>query len=627
LQAVVSDAVRGLVACYDTEDKVADASNFFAGAWRYLRPGEGRFLPDGQQTLDDAWSLAAPLRLAGYIKINSESVVTRTEQCYRFPFGSLPNDAEACARLSDFVASNLLGGAVVHVRGFLDRQFLEWMRSSGPDSRSPMSHVTLVYDLRLSDGSYYPMVLNTALSPSSQRLLKPELCCQADVALVVGAHRALQAAQGIQDTPWLWDPNGCVERETRSAFSKDLREIRSAKEIADWERVCCESIAKAITTRHEHSVSRQRIEAPTVVPSWEEFKEALRADIKELSTSPLNPRPEGIYLDDSEVETFIENQGRTLFRLEGEFCEHLANARLPTPESSRRESLGYNGPKEGFMLRPEYRLIDMVVDFRRKVKYADLQPREEGSDAAAIDIPARIGRSYDLTMPRISDIRRLLEEDPPKRTVSFRVSNDLTGSELSGEGRESLIKAERQIHLETLAFIDGVHREHKGKLPQFGEYSQRGRMVNREINNRLKREGHSLVLEAPELPSLEKLFSGYEEQLRAWRNQALGQLGAQLRNKSLSPAERKSLYEQKQAVTAGEASIASVIAGWRTATYNMCGNLIPWELFAGKSVKYDITDQAIAKFIYVIKPNGEVPIARESLGNDGNVVRPTHSQL
>jgi hypothetical protein len=363
--------------------------------------------------------------------------------------------------------------------------------------------------------------------------------------------------------------------------------------------------------------------------SWEEFKSRLRLEARNIASNPLNPRPDDVYLKEDEIEPFIEDQGKTLFNLSSALLEHLTTTRTPSPEMARRESLGYAGPREGFLLRPEYKLIDMIVDFRRKAKYIEIQAlHNDTRNEGAIEVPARIGRSYNLTFPQISDLRRILKEAPPERYVHFRVLSRLTGLDITGEGRESLIEAQRTVELDSFSFIDQMHLERRSSLPQFGAYMKHLMMVHQDMTGFVRHYSDSLFLELPERPSLRGLFVGYDEQLRAWAGKALGDIGNQLRNRRLSSEERGTLEADLAKVKKSHQKIAARIGGWRTMTYELkLGALLPSEFFENKKGTVDITDHAIAKFIYVVRANGEIPVARESIGNDGTKVRPTHSQL
>lgn len=421
------------------------------------------------------------------------------EEAFLSPFGATRNDRDALIRLNAHIQGELIEGATICIRGLVDPEFVKWASGGGPEQRSPIAYLQIVYEFPLPSGAFYPITLKAASGNKQIGVPKSHEYPPGDHAVIIALSKALEQALRSGDLSLL---TRAPDRAAALGVPALVAEFGKAPSLEAMEEIR----RRVILALHQPLSTPEGTTATLTTPAVgspaldrREFIERLKLLLPDLPGVRGNPRPEEYQVPADRIEAFIERYGDFLHRLHLGDSAHQEQENRNLARQQQREQQKYSGPRHGYALREEFRIFDCISDQAKVERFRAQEAARKGIPPEEVTVPAHVGRRYDLRFPRIEDLLTQLRSSPPARHVVTTVRNEKTGEVFQVEGVDGVRSAQERIETETMRGIDRILEPRFAALRERTNTRGYQKVVYMELD---KLTGRSdLCIDIPELVS------------------------------------------------------------------------------------------------------------------------------
>lgn len=555
------------------------------------------------------------------------------ESCYSIPFGASQKDIDSCQQLETRAQLEMVGEITIKIRGYIDDEFFDHINSQSTTDLGKYPHIKFVYQVPLPNGKYYDFVIRDSKFESKKNKNENLAYGNEDADLLRGFLKIVQASNNSNEVYRIFSKESLATLDIIDEPNEFLNRHRDK---------IINKILETSSNLTERETLKDKCFGVHTFNCFDEFKNYFREFLKERDSHPLNPKPNELRVPPQEIENFVDEYAPILYRVYTQNKDLIANEESNLHANSIREQKGYKGPKHGFPLIFEYQVFDMIADKLKKINY--VKAKRKKNPNAEIEIPKRIGRSYDKQYETIDELESKLNDDI--FTEEFKISvKGFNGLLMESDKIEDVESIHEAVEINGLSHYEKALADCKEtgeevvskvsgyKMDPIKDYESKIELFyrNEEFNNILKNVGIEQFPNEVDDTNFTELYNYYLNQIKLRRKEIYSSI-PRTKGKSAKEDYKKLLDQAKERFEAQFEKLKRILSGYRTMLCIYLNTRWLDEKDNPLTYKLNITHKNLAKFIYIIDSdengNDNVYIAPEAIGKTANHrIRPTHSEV
>lgn len=532
--------------------------------------------------------------------------VYETKYMPRMQYGSDIVQRNQVLKYQRAVELGLAAGAAVEVSGRIDPEFLKWAMGSAIDDPGSIPDVEIIYTLPLPSGKEYRFPLKRAKRDSGNlRFFNHDRSyTPADRHVIAGIQNALKDKNKMLILKVLTGTNIDNPSEALAAHLNNPQEITDLAVFEEYEQKRLEGIYRGIeedaqkpvvNETNKEAVYREQVDKPYIEKVVRQYQDFLRQNpaIAQVKKAYVLPGKLDTEAYEGNVTRVIDHMAAQIQKI-----REQESARSVSPEEAvrrtERDTLGYEGPAEGFALDVDHVMLDAIQE--------------------VMQAEGKKGRSYEGSESRFFDANRLQDflANPSldRRYREVIIHDPLAENELQKIQKkrdlndQSIKQTESSIVNENIKRAD---KEMQSRISRTAELEAKLDMTSEE-----KSELRSLKKHKKTEENLQKKIVSLKENIAGLQKEKVVALQAEkdnIKKRALSDDFDRRMLDLKTDLTSQYKTIIGEKIWDRTAI----------------KIRQRV-ERNIIKFIYVVKSDGSILFDEEKFG--GAVTgRAAHSEL